>query len=50
MVLCTVCRLVSDWQGYVRGWEGSIATRRSGLGSPGFCSEMSLPSLWRECI
>jgi hypothetical protein len=22
----------------------------SELGSPGFCSEMSLPALWRDCI
>ena len=27
-----------------------MASRRSGLGSPGFCSGMSFPSLWRECI
>ena len=26
-----------------------MASRRSGLGSPGFCSEMSFHSLWREC-
>jgi hypothetical protein len=50
VVLCTVCRFVSDWQGHVRGWEGSMGSRNSGFGSPGLCSEMSFPSLWRECI
>ena len=29
---------------------GSMASRISGFGSPGLCSEMSFPSLWRECI
>jgi hypothetical protein len=50
VVLCTVCRFVSDWNSHVRGWEGSKVSRISGFGSPGLCSEMSFPSLWRECI
>jgi hypothetical protein len=45
VVLCTVCKLVSDWHGHVRGREGSMASRSSGFGSPGLCSEMSFPSL-----
>ena len=32
------------------GWEGLMASWSSGLGSPGFCSEMSLPALWSDCI
>jgi len=31
--------------GHVGGWEGLMAIWSSGLGSPGFCSEMSLPDL-----
>jgi len=31
VVVCTVCRFVSDWHGHVRGWEGSMARRSSGL-------------------
>ena len=31
-------------------WEGSMANLNIGFGSPGFCSEMSFPSLWREWI
>jgi hypothetical protein len=27
-----------------------MASWSSGLGSPGFCSEMSLPALWSDCI
>jgi hypothetical protein len=27
VVLCTVCKLVSDWHGHVRGREGSMASR-----------------------
>jgi len=27
-----------------------MAIWSSGLGSPGFCSEMSLPTLWSDCI
>jgi len=27
-----------------------MAIWSSGLGSPGFCSEMSLPDLWSACI
>ena len=50
VVLCTVCKFVSDWHGHVRGWEGSIARRSRGFGSPRYCSGMSFPSLWRECI
>ena len=50
VVLCTVCVFVSDWHGHVRGWEGSMARRSRGFGSPRHCSEMSFPSLWRECI
>ena len=50
MVLCAVCKFVSDWHGHVRGWEVSMASRSSGFGSPGLCSEMSFPSLWTECI
>jgi len=49
VVLCTLCKFVSDWHGHVRGWEGSMARSR-GFGSPGLCSGMSFPSLWRECI
>jgi len=30
--------------------EGLMASWSSGLGSPGFCSEMSLPALWSDCI
>jgi hypothetical protein len=29
---------------------GSMARWIMGLGSPGLCSEMSLPSLWRDCM
>jgi len=35
---------VSHWHGHVRGWEGSMASRSSGFGSPGLSSEMSFPS------
>ena len=31
-------------------WEGLMASWSSGLGSPGFCSEMILPALWSDCI
>ena len=31
VVLCTVCKFVSDWHGHVRGWEGSMARRSSSL-------------------
>jgi hypothetical protein len=31
--------------GHVRGREGSMASRSSGFGSPGLCSEMSFRSL-----
>jgi len=48
VVLCTVCKFVSEWHGHVRGWEGSMARRSSGFGSPRLCSEMSFPSLWKE--
>jgi len=27
-----------------------MAIWSSGLGSPGFCSGMSLPALWNDCI
>jgi len=27
-----------------------MAICSSGLGSPGFCSEMSLPAFWSDCI
>ena len=49
LVLCTGVSFVSDWHGHVRGWEGSMARRSSGLGgSLGLCSRMSFPSLWKE--
>ena len=32
VVLCTGVSFVSDWHGHVRGWEGSMARRSSGLG------------------
>ena len=50
IVLCTVCKFVSDWYVHVRGWEGSMARRSRGFGLPRHCSGMSFPSLWRECI
>ena len=50
VVLCTVCKFVSDWCCHVRDWEGSMASRINGFRSPELCSEMSFPSLWRECI
>jgi len=40
----------TTYQGHVGGWEGLMAIWSSGLGSPGFCSEMSLPDLWNACI
>ena len=50
VVLCTACEFVSDWHGHVRGWEGSMARRSRGFGSPQHCSGISFPSLWRKCI
>ena len=47
--LCALCELF-DWQGQGGGWEGLKASWSSGLGSPGFCSEMSFPALWRDCM
>ena len=39
VVLFTGVSCVSDWHGHVRGWEGSMARRSSGLGgSLGLCS------------
>ena len=32
VVLFTGVSCVSDWPGHVRGWEGSVARRSSGLG------------------
>jgi hypothetical protein len=31
-------------------WDESMASCIRGLSSPGFCSEMSFPSLWRDCM
>jgi len=40
-----LCRLLFDWQGHVGGWEVLMAIWSGRLGSPGFCSETSLPDL-----
>jgi len=51
VVWCTVCQLVSNWRGFKDGgWEGSMAERSRGFGSPRHCSGISFPSLWRECM
>jgi hypothetical protein len=43
VVLCPVCKFVSDWNGHVKGWERSTASRSSWFGSPEVCSEMCFP-------
>ena len=48
--VCSLVHCVCEWHGHVRGWEGSMARRSRGFGSPRHCSGMSFPTLWRECV
>jgi hypothetical protein len=49
-VVCTFSKLLLDWRDQGLGWARLMASWIRGLGSWGFCSEMRLLSLWRDCM